>query len=238
MIDRNSLYHKIQALLAKTTERGCTEAEMLAALAKAKAMMDAHQVTEEELQLSKTESAVLREEPSDSRDPHQMKWYMANAVAEFCDCEIFKSPAGFRFCGLASDADWAVWLLDHLVDFVCAELVSHLMFSLAPRDERKKVMKGFVIGCTGRISDRLLELCRSSAAQRTSNGSALMAIKSQAIAKLMDELGIKVRTSRAGYSRSFNEAALEAGRQAGDRASFGRSVSGEAGVLRLRNDAS
>ena len=36
---------RIRALLAKTVDRGCTEAEALAAASKAKALMDEHQVS-------------------------------------------------------------------------------------------------------------------------------------------------------------------------------------------------
>jgi len=42
MADRNSIIDKIKALLAKTTENGATEAEMMSALDKASAMMDAY----------------------------------------------------------------------------------------------------------------------------------------------------------------------------------------------------
>jgi hypothetical protein len=58
MMDRNSLLEKIRALMSKTTENGCTEAEALAALDKARALMDAYEVTDEDLQLSKAEAAV------------------------------------------------------------------------------------------------------------------------------------------------------------------------------------
>ena len=53
MVDRNSIIEKVKALLAKTTENGCTEEEELAALAKARAWIDAHEITDGELQLSR-----------------------------------------------------------------------------------------------------------------------------------------------------------------------------------------
>ena len=46
MADRNSIIDKIKALLAKTTVNGATEAEMLSALDKASAMMDAYDITD------------------------------------------------------------------------------------------------------------------------------------------------------------------------------------------------
>jgi hypothetical protein len=50
-MNRESLLDKIRALLSKTVANGCTEAEMMAALAMARAMRDAHKVTDEELAL-------------------------------------------------------------------------------------------------------------------------------------------------------------------------------------------
>jgi hypothetical protein len=49
MADRNSIIDKIKALLAKTTENGATEAEMLSALDKAAAMRDAYDMSDAEL---------------------------------------------------------------------------------------------------------------------------------------------------------------------------------------------
>ena len=65
-MNREHLLDKIRALLSKTTENGCTEAEALTALAKARAMMDAYEVTETDLQLTKAEAAVLLEDPEGS----------------------------------------------------------------------------------------------------------------------------------------------------------------------------
>jgi hypothetical protein len=238
MINREALHDKIRALLSKTTANGCTEAEELAALDKARAMMDAYEVTDEDLQLSKAEAAVLHAEPTEDKlDPHQIKWQLARATGEFCDCKIFRGNwGGLKFCGLPSDVEFAMWLIDHLADFVQAELVSHLICCLAPRSERRRMIKGFVEGCTDRISDRMVELCQRSAAKRTDNSCALMVIKSSAIADKMKELGIKLRSS-SRRCVSVNEAAYEAGRKAGDQASFGRPVSGAAGVLRLGKGA-
>ena len=59
MADRNAIIEKIKALLAKTTANGATEHEMLAALDKASALQDAYEVSDEELQLTKEEKAIL-----------------------------------------------------------------------------------------------------------------------------------------------------------------------------------
>jgi hypothetical protein len=233
MTSRASLLDKIRALLAKTTANGCTEAEMMASLAKARAMRDAYAVTDKELELARDEAAVLRDEAPDKNDPHRIKWRLANSIAQFCDCKIWRKPppGGFGFCGMAADADWAAWLLDHLTDFVSVELVKHLMTSLAPSSERTRIIKGFVLGCTDRISERIIELCNRPAEQ-TDNGRALTVIKSKAITDKMKQCGIHLRTLRSRFT-SFDDGALDAGRRVGDQASFGRPVSGAASALRL-----
>jgi hypothetical protein len=59
MADRNSIIEKIKALLAKTTANGATEAEMLSALDKASAMMDAYDITNDDARIARDEAAML-----------------------------------------------------------------------------------------------------------------------------------------------------------------------------------
>jgi hypothetical protein len=80
MTDRNSIIEKIKALLAKTTANGATEAEMMSALDKASAMMDAYDITDEELQVAKDEAVMLHADPPDATDPHNIKWRLSYGV--------------------------------------------------------------------------------------------------------------------------------------------------------------
>jgi hypothetical protein len=126
MADRAKLFDKIRALLAKTTERGCTEAEALAALDKARAMMDAYEVTEADLQLTRDEAAVLHRTEA-GNDPHHTKRGLYMAVARFCDCEgwlikVRRNIDQIVFCGMPSDVQFAAWLTDSLALFVQEEL--------------------------------------------------------------------------------------------------------------------
>jgi Protein of unknown function (DUF2786) len=211
MINRSGLYDKIRALLAKTTENGCTEAEMCAALDKAQAMIDAYAVTDQELGLSKKEAAVLHSEPKDATDPHKIKWQLCLGIENFCGVKIWRNrDAGYQFCGMKSDVEFAMWLLDHLTDFVHAELYAHLIGCLAPKSERKQIINGFVFGCCQRIEARMHELCKRSERTQTSNGRELVVIKSGAIDAKLKELGIRIRLSGAGCSAG-NDAAREAG---------------------------
>jgi Protein of unknown function (DUF2786) len=230
--NRDGLIDKIQRLLRKTTASGCTEPEALAALDKARALMDAYEVSEEELALTKEEKAILRSEPPGSRDPHNIKFLLSRAVSEFSNCKAWKGPSGIVFCGLPSDVRLASWLLDTLTAFVQAELARHLMGCLAPRSERRFIINGFVGGCCERISYRLNALCTQSAPAATSNERELTVVKNAAIDAKMKAEGITLRTSHS--CRLRDEASHRAGLSAGDRASFGRPVTGANAVLRIK----
>jgi hypothetical protein len=235
MADRNSIIEKIKALLAKTTANGATEAEMMSALDKASAMMDAYDITDDELQVAKDEAAMLHADPPDLKDPHKIKWRLSYGVAEFCGVQIYRArhETGLRCIGMPSDVQFATWLLDNLADFVFAELYAHLIGCLAPQSERRVIIRSFTAACCERIADRLLALVERSKAARTSNGRELVVIKSGAIKAFMKEQGIRLRMC-SGYSPSNVDATAQAaGRAAGDRASFGRPVTGAAGVLRI-----
>lgn len=235
MADRNSIIDKIKALLAKTTANGATEAEMMSALDKARAMMDAYEVTNADVQVAKDEAAMMHADAPDVKDPHKIKWRLGYAVRKFCGVEIFRRSheTGFRCIGMPSDVQFAMWLLDTLADFVFAELYAHLIGCLAPQSGRRIIIRSFTEACCERIGDRLLALVERSEVARTSNGRELVVVKDAAIKAFMKDNGIHLR-SRCGYSPStFDSAAQAAGHAAGDRASFGRPVTGAAGMLRL-----
>jgi hypothetical protein len=235
--NRENTLNKIRALLSKTMENGCTEEEHLAALNKARAFMDAYEVTDADLQLAKEEGAIFRKEPPGTKDPHLIKSSLVEAVAKFTDCRAWRenrtAGAALVFCGLPSDARFATWLLDHLANFVKAELAEFLMRDHRVAGERRAVINGFVIGATDRISYRLRELCKPTASVRpTANNNALVVVKQAAIKAKLEEAGICLRSGR-GSRRAYDEGSIAAGSSAGDRATFGRPVSGQAAALRI-----
>jgi hypothetical protein len=234
---RESVIEKIKALLAKTVASGCTEPEMMAALDMAQALQDTYEVTAEELQLAKDEAAVLGDSMPDPNDPHNIRWHLAWVVENFCSCkawaERLTKHQHIRFCGAPADVELAVWMLDHLTDFISDQLVRHLMTSIAPRKERRRVIKEFIIGCVDRIGERVSDLSKQSEAARTSNGRELVVIKSAAIDAKLKELGLHFRGGGSCGDVNEDSAAFTAGRAAGNSATFGRPMSGTAGALRI-----
>src|SRR5262249_58960746 len=125
-------------------------------------------------------------------------WFLMGAVSKFCNCEGWRrrrdDGGGIVFCGLPSDAQFASWLLDTLANFVQAELVNFLMDAEPSNEDRPEAIRGFVLGCTDRISQRLTELCEQSATRASSNAKALVVVKNAGVQAKRDELGIKVRS--------------------------------------------
>jgi hypothetical protein len=111
------------------------------------------------------------------------------------------------------------------------QLTKHLMSDVAVGAQRRQVINGFVDGITWRISERLRELCKPPATA-SANSRALVVTKQGMIKDKMKELNIRLR-SCGGSSRQHDEGSFAAGRSAGDRASFGRPISGRAGTLRI-----
>jgi hypothetical protein len=235
MADRNSIIDKIKALLSKTKENGCTEHEMMSALDKASAMMDAYDISTDDVQLTKDEAAMLHADPPDLKDPHGIRWRLAYQVGVFCNVQIFRSrhETGLQCIGMPSDVELAMWLLDTLADFVFGELYGHLIGCCAPNNERRVIIRSFVEACCDRIGDRLAELVRRSKVARTSNGKELVVVKGAAIKAFMKEHHIKLRSCRGYQPSNVSASAAAAGQSAGDRASFGRPVSGAGATLRL-----
>jgi hypothetical protein len=240
MKSRQTVIDQIKALLSKTTANGCTEAEELAALAKVAAMRDAYVVTDEELALTKDEAAILHNDPPDLTDPHGIKWRLSYAVSQFCDVKIYRyrRETGLNAIGLPSDVHFAIWLLDHLANFVFAQLMEYLIADCAPSHERRITIRSFVEGATDRISERLIELAERSKTAQTSNGRELVVVKESAITAMMKKLDLRLGTCRQRSASTINVAAHAAGRAAGDLSTFGRPISGSSGMLRIAKCAS
>lgn len=232
-MNRERLYDKIRALLNKTTEHGCTEAEALAALTKARAMMDAYEVTADDLQLAKDMAAILKDCDT-TDDKHGIARYLVKSVAMFCDCDGWRRGDKFVFCGSPADVALADWMHHHLIGFVQAELSNYLMRCDYPRGLRRRMINGFVIGCTGRILARVNELVeRSKRVTRTEgNNRALVIIKQDAIRDLKIASGIMLKTR--AMSRRMDEGARVAGVAAGDRATLHRPVDTKRGAMLLK----
>ena len=236
--NRDKLIHKIRALMAKTVENGCTEAEMLSAMSMAQAMMDAYDVSLDDIEETKKEEAV-KDTMKDMRDPHHIRNNLCVRISEFTNTKVYTHQPKvqkykFNFVGLRSDIDFAMWLLEHLTLFVQKELKNYLWahgYQSLDASSKRRVINGFVLGCTNRINQRLAELINQGEDKRNDNANALIVIKNDLIDRKMQELGLQLRIPRQRGSRIHHNS-YGAGQSAGGRATFGRPV-GSGGMLRI-----
>lgn len=233
--ERERLISKLRAILAKTAENGCTEGEVMAALAAAQRLMSQHDITAEELAEAKAGAEII---DAMVYDPHGIRVRMSQAIAKFTETRIWRGPrthvykCHVRFCGLRADVEFAEWLLESLGRFVQRELTEYLIRAQpATRQRRNEHAAGFVAGATRRIGEKLNELAEASVAARVSAGRELAVAKHHAIAEAMAEAGIKLANGKNTGQRVDMDA-MARGRSAGDAASFGRPIGESAGEVK------
>jgi len=227
--DRKRTIERVKALLAKTTGAGCTEAEAMAALAKAREMMDAHDIGEADV----TFGGEGVEQARYAHGPRNMIVKgVALALAKFCGCKVWNARSGTAthdcvFLGLESDVAMATWMMATIEGYVSratADFMRGREFR-SPRD-RNMNRNGFILGCVNRIAGRLNALAAESAASSpVVGGKSLVVVKGALVDAALAKLGLNLKTARAGR-RTCDGDAVAAGRAAGDGASFHRPVTG------------
>lgn len=239
MNNRSNLLRKIRALMAKTIDNGCSEAEAMSALSMAQAMMDAYEVTEADLAEVGKESAI-KEEMKDMRDPHHIRSHLTVGISKFTNTKCYRNEFKsqkfkYNFIGLQSDVEFAIWLTETLTMFVQKELKNYIWgndYTSLTQNQKRPIIMGFVLGCCNRINARLNELSAQGEVKASGNGTALVVIKHELIQRKMNELGLNLRQPRARGTRT-NHDAYGAGKAAGDRARFGRPMGGAGGMKQI-----
>jgi hypothetical protein len=213
---RETLFAKVRALLAKTVENGCTEAEAMAALELAQRLMAENEISEADLAAGVEDVRVDRRTKPDREDARD-KLYAG--IGAFCHCRAWK--AGFdavSFAGLDSEVIFAHWLLDMLADFV-ERGVGDYMATARPRGSRRQARKDFVHACCIRITKRLYELAEA----RTPKGKGLVVAKHALIDAELAKRGIELRDRFRLHTDRDRDAAA-AGWARGADARFDRPV--------------
>jgi hypothetical protein len=232
-VNMESIAAKIRALLAKTTDNGCSEDEAIAAMSKAGELMAKYQIdlTETELRAEPLEKCFV-----DPRGRHadMARNYLGPAVGKFTDTRVWNTyvSQGKKktvFLGLKSDALFAQWLMESLLDFIMRGA------DIAKKADKSIDKKSFALGAAIRIREKLWEIVKARKQETTASGNStalVLQTKQQMIAAYLAAEGLKFQKARGG-SRSYDGASYSAGQSYGNGASFGRPMSGASGVLRI-----
>ena len=218
-----ALLARIQALRSKTTDRGCTEQEAMAAAAKVAEMLDRHGLSMSELEL-KAQPCERADLPT-GRSRIGPFDECAPAVAEFFDCRFwFEHDAEGRlrhvFFGLPGDVQAAVYLT-HLIAHAFETEANR--FRASPEylrgrgGKRRALHTSFVLGLSHGIQANLAAMrAEREAAFHASSGRDLVLVKAGVVDAEVDKLGLRFR-SRRQAARKVDLKAFDAGHEAGER---------------------
>ncbi|MGI4764670.1 MAG: DUF2786 domain-containing protein [Janthinobacterium lividum] len=219
--DRDRLKARISALLAKTVQNGCTEAEALSAAAKVAELLDRHalSLTDVEIRASPCEQAVFasRHKKRVPLDP------CIGAIAAFCDCRVWREKGAdgavnHVFFGLPEDAAAACDLAETVDGAIRAELGRYKTsrdYALFDTRDRHMVNASFVLGMVTGIADRLDALKAARDARHRGTGRDLAIVKTSAVDEAFAGLGLVMVEGQGGPRRVIAEGAFDAGSAAG-----------------------
>lgn len=213
---------RIQALRAKTTDRGCTEQEAMAAAAKVAELLDRHSlsISDLEQQAHPCERAELRTErsragPLDDCGP---------AVAAFFDCHCWLETRddgrlNHVFFGLPADVQAAL----HLMELVGRAFETEgnrfragKAYTQGRGGRRRALHTSFMRGLSQGIQARLSTTrAVREAASRALSGRDVVTFKSSVVAAELAKLALQFRSSKP-VEQPINEAAYDAGHAVGE----------------------
>ncbi len=217
-----ALLARIEALRSKTTDRGCTEPEAMAAAAKAAALLDRHGLSMSDLELGAQPCDRLALPTGRSRIGPLDE--CAPAVAAFFDCRFwFETEADGRltqvFFGLPADVQAAGVLMPLIAQAFETEANR---FRAGPEylrgrgGRRRALHTSFVLGLSHGIQVKLAAMrTEREAALRAPSGRDLILAKAGVVDAAMEKLGLRFR-SRNPAERPVNAAAFDAGHAAGE----------------------
>lgn len=208
---------RIRALLAKTTANGCTEAEAMAAAAKAGELMDRYSVTMTDVEIKaekcETRTGMAKTHPVEG---------CATAIARFCGCKVWRSGAAGRkalsYFGLPQDVEVAMYLTDLIRNCMEAEFKAYMRGPGKLQDAHGKTLRrNFMLSMASRIHSRLMAMAAArEAAAKTNTGTALVVVRNAVVDAQFKALGMKLRAGSRSSGR-YNGDASRAGAAAGDR---------------------
>lgn len=234
MTPSDALLARIAALRAKTTDRGCTEQEALAAAAKVSELLDRHglTLTEVELRAQPCERRVIatgraRPAPFDECGP---------AVAALFDCRFWMEVAvvseqrrlSLVFFGLPADvvaAEYLMQLIATAFETEANRFRNGPEYRRGRGNGRRVLHTSFVMGLGHGIQTALRTMQDARAARHASTGRDLVVTKAGLVETEFDKLGLQLR-SRVVADRRVNRDAYGSGHAAGERFQAATAIKG------------
>ena len=218
---------KILALRNMIEERGATEAEAMAALAKADKLMAEHGLTEADLEVAEAKRDMRAGEfKYGIKTQHPCAKWCSKTIGEFCGVVTWYSSRtqtsnGFGFNG---DVEMYEFLLKLVHDSMNREWKDYLPKNPPrPGVSRHTEYWSFMLGMAERVNEKIIELMEAREVKTDSTGTDIVVKKYAVIEAGMKEMlpGLQLRQGRSRGIRADGSAMSE-GRKAGDRVNLNR----------------
>lgn len=208
-------------------ERGATEAEAMAALAKADKLMEEHGLTEADLEVAEAKRDMRHGEFKYGIKTQRpcAKW-CSKTIGQFCGVRTWYSSTtqtsnGFGFNG---DVEMYEFLLKLVHDSMNREWKDYL-----PRNPKREGLSchteywSFMYGMADRVNEKIHELMEAREVKTDSTGTDLVVKKMEVVEAGLKEVlpDVQLRKTRSRGTQ-VERSAEAAGREAGDRVNLNR----------------
>jgi hypothetical protein len=235
---------RIRALAAKTVDRGCSEAEALAAAAKVGELLDVYGLSMSEVEL-REEACVERRIGNQGPAGTALRWLLP-ALLRFCECRGWTDGRHeIVLFGLEPDVQMAEYLLHVIAGALRWEenryRVGRDYLEASRRHTPQAVLRSFRYGFGDRVAKRLdamsaarsaEQAARREAAMGRSASTALVLAKERKVEEGFRGLGVRLRTVRSSATIR-DKGAFGRGAEAGGRVGLDRPVGRGPGAGRL-----
>jgi Protein of unknown function (DUF2786) len=227
--DRDQILRVIRALLSKTVDNGCSEAEAMSAAAKVNELLDRISMTISDMEL---EEEICRQYEATDRCHEVID--VADSIAFFCDCKYWLKDKKIVYFGFESDVEIATYLTELCRTAMDVAFRAFLKSPERPYRKHERTLRmAYMIAMAERLARRIdiLAVVRKSnlrpKGEDTVDRYAIALAKKRIVDRQFELLGINLKYRSGASKFSINQNAYMAGWAAGGRVSISPGVKSE-----------
>jgi len=229
-MENDSIKKRILALMAKTTENGCTEDEAMAASAMVQKMLHKYQMDLSDLKIQESECLQGTYDAQQKTDP--MVVWCISAIGYFTDTKVWKHRdrdgwRSYKYFGLEHDvmiAEYITKICDWAIIFGGEDFKDTESWKLATKSKRVKLKQDYQYGMACRLSQRLTEMKdKQRFDDKQTTGRDLVVVKDAVVEAEFNKLDLNLKKGRSSM-RKVDSRAYAAGVAAGDKVALNPGV--------------
>jgi len=229
MVD-DAVKKRILALMAKTTENGCTEEEALSAAKKVQEMLHKYQLDLSDIKIKESKCTQGTYAAQMKNDP--MVVLCLNSIAYFTDTKVWKSSDDYgwrtyEFFGLEHDvmiAEYITKICDWAIISGGEDFKETEQYQSAPKSSRSRLKGDFQYGMAIRLAKRIREMKNKQRFDdKQTTGRDLVVVKNAVVDEEFAKLNLNLRSTRIGQRR-VNDQAYSQGSAAADKVALNPGV--------------